>query len=333
MLQQNDLDTKQLITDLTNLLTRGVDRIVGNNIKKREMLERKQQYVTETLTQLLLKLEEEESGFDDISAITSKTLENDNIEYNSNSNSSFNEVFLNNNDEAREQYLSNYVTYKELEESLLKDDTYAYSGKYLSVHGPNTRYLHETHESAWNDENRHVATFTGIIGNDNHETRYGKELLEKQIQSLVKDGSKDGLKNELKDELKDEQEVVKDGLKHEQEVVKEVSKDGLKDEQEVVKDVLQIQTDLNDVFEEEVDDGEEEEEVPIEEEEMIIEKVILNEEEKIVEEEEEELFEIQIGVTTYATDNEINGTIYALVDDGDVGDKVGYFKDGKAFFQ
>lgn len=294
MLQQNDLDTKQLITDLTNLLTRGVDRIVGNNIKKRETLERKQQYVTETLTQLLLKLGEEEdngSGLDDISAITSKTLENDNIEYNSNSNSSFNEVFLNNNDEAREQYLSNYVTYKEVEESLLKDDTYAYSGKYLAVHGPNTRYLHETHESAWNDENRHVTTFTGIIGNDNHETRYGKELLEKQIQSLVKDCS----------------------------------------EQEVVKDVLQIQTNLNDVFEEE----EEEEETLKEEEE-----VILKEDEKIVDEkeevdngEEEELFEIQIDGKTYATDNERNGAIYALVEDGDVGDKVGYFKDGMAFFQ
>ena len=312
MLQQNDLDTKQLITDLTNLLTRGVDRIVGNNIKKRETLERKQQYVTETLTQLLLKLGEEEdngSGLDDISAITSKTLENDNIEYNSNSNSSFNEVFLNNNDEVREQYLSNYVTYKEVEESLLNDDTYAYSGKYLAVHGPNTRYLHETHESAWNDENRHVATFTGIIGNDNHETRYGKELLENQIQSLV---------NCLKEDAV-EQDDVNDS-----------------------KDVLQNQTNLNDDFEEEEEEKKEEKEkIIIEEEE---EKITIEEEEEkevllndVKEEElndgEEELFEIQIDGKTYATDNEMNGVIYALIEDGDVGDKVGYFKDGKAFFQ
>jgi hypothetical protein len=308
MLQQNDLDTKQLITDLTNLLTRGVDRIVGNNIKKREMLERKQQYVTETLTQLLLKLGEEESGFDDISAITSKTLENDNIEeYNSNSNSSFNEDFFNNNDEAREQYLSNYVTYKEVEESLLKDDTYVYSGKYLAVHGPNTRYLHETHESAWNDENRHDATFTGIIGNDNHEMRYGKELFEKQIQSLVKDCFKEDNVNDLKYDVNN-------------------VNDDANDEKEVVKDVLQIQTVLNDVFEEE------EEEMIIEEEEP--KEVLLNDvKEEELNDGEEELFEIQIDGKTYATDNEINGVIYALVDDGDVGDKVGYFKDGKAFFQ
>jgi len=314
MLQQNDLDTKQLITDLTNLLTRGVDRIVGNNIKKREMLERKQQYVTETLTQLLLKLGEEEdngTGLDEISAITNKTLENDNIEeYHSNSVSSFNELLLYNN-EVREQYLSNYVTYKELEASLLKDDTYAYSGKYLAVHGPNTRYLHETHESAWNDENRHVATFTGIIGNDNRETMYGKELLEKQNQSLVKDCLKDV--NDVKD----------------------------------VKDVLQIQTDLDDVFEEEeqIEDEliEEEplkeeliEEEPIDEKDLK-EEVNDGEEEEPKEQEvndgEEELFEIQIDGKTYATDNERNGVIYALIEDGDVGDKVGYFKDGKAFFQ
>jgi len=314
MLQQNDLDTKQLITDLTNLLTRGVDRIVGNNIKKREMLERKQQYVTETLTQLLLKLGEEEdngTGLDEISAITNKTLENDNIEeYHSNSVSSFNELLLYNN-EVREQYLSNYVTYKELEASLLKDDTYAYSGKYLAVHGPNTRYLHETYESAWNDENRHVATFTGIIGNDNRETMYGKELLEKQNQSLVKDCLKDV--NDVKD----------------------------------VKDVLQIQTDLDDVFEEEeqIEDEliEEEplkekliEEEPIDEKDLK-EEVNDGEEEEPKEQEvndgEEELFEIQIDGKTYATDNERNGVIYALVEDGDVGDKVGYFKDGKAFFQ
>jgi hypothetical protein len=321
MLQQNDLDTKQLITDLTNLLTRGVDRIVGNNIKKREMLERKQQYVTETLTQLLLKLEEDEDngfGFDDISAITSKTLKNDNIEeYHSNSaSSSFNDLILNSN-EVREQYLSNYVIYKELEASLLKDDTYAYSGKYLSVHGPNSRYLHETYESAWNHENRHIATFIGMIGNETRETAYGKELLEKQNQSLVNDCFKEDIVSDVK-VVNNEQEVVN----NEQEVVKVVN-----NEEEVVKDVLQIQTDLNDVFEEE------EKQEPIEQEEMIMEEEEKDlKEDEVKDGEEEELFEIQIGVTTYATDNEINGTIYALVDDGDVGDKVGYFKDGKAFF-
>jgi len=49
------------------------------------------------------------------------------------------------------------------------------------------------------------------------------------------------------------------------------------------------------------------------------------------EEEEEELFEIDIDDITYCTNDENNGSIYELKD-GDVGDKVGYFKEGEPFF-
>ena len=48
-------------------------------------------------------------------------------------------------------------------------------------------------------------------------------------------------------------------------------------------------------------------------------------------EEEEELFEIDIDDITYCTNDEENGSIYELKD-GDVGDKVGYFKEGEPFF-
>ncbi len=50
------------------------------------------------------------------------------------------------------------------------------------------------------------------------------------------------------------------------------------------------------------------------------------------EEEEEELFEIEIDDTTYCTNNEDNGFIYELTSDGDVGEKVGYLKEGEPFF-
>jgi hypothetical protein len=50
------------------------------------------------------------------------------------------------------------------------------------------------------------------------------------------------------------------------------------------------------------------------------------------EEEEEELIEIDIDDVTYCTNNEENGFIYELTEDGDVGDKVGYLKDGEPFF-
>jgi hypothetical protein len=34
----------------------------------------------------------------------------------------------------------------------------------------------------------------------------------------------------------------------------------------------------------------------------------------------------------YCTNNEDNGFIYQLTEDGNVGEKVGYFKDGEPFF-
>ena len=48
--------------------------------------------------------------------------------------------------------------------------------------------------------------------------------------------------------------------------------------------------------------------------------------------EEEEFIEIDIDDVTYCTNNEENGFIYELTEDGDVGDKVGYLKDGEPFF-
>jgi hypothetical protein len=56
------------------------------------------------------------------------------------------------------------------------------------------------------------------------------------------------------------------------------------------------------------------------------------EEEAAVEEVEEEFIEIDIDDVTYCTNNEENGFIYELTEDGDVGDKVGYLKDGEPFF-
>jgi hypothetical protein len=50
------------------------------------------------------------------------------------------------------------------------------------------------------------------------------------------------------------------------------------------------------------------------------------------EEAEEEYIEIDIDDVTYCTNNEETGFIYELTEDGEVGDKVGYLKDGEPFF-
>jgi hypothetical protein len=51
-----------------------------------------------------------------------------------------------------------------------------------------------------------------------------------------------------------------------------------------------------------------------------------------VADEEEEYIEIDIDDITYCTNNEENGFIYELTEDGDVGNKIGYLKDGEPFF-
>ena len=48
--------------------------------------------------------------------------------------------------------------------------------------------------------------------------------------------------------------------------------------------------------------------------------------------EEEELFEIEIDDKTYCTNNEESGFIYELDSDGNVGDKIGYFKESEPIF-
>jgi hypothetical protein len=80
----------------------------------------------------------------------------------------------------------------------------------------------------------------------------------------------------------------------------------------------------NELEEEEVD-ASEEEEVEVDDDDVETEK---SEEE----EEEEEYIEIDIDDVTYCTNNEENGFIYEVTEDGDLGDKVGYLKDGEPFF-
>ena len=42
--------------------------------------------------------------------------------------------------------------------------------------------------------------------------------------------------------------------------------------------------------------------------------------------------EVSLMGTDYYTSDTKNGNIYSILDDGDVGDKVGFFKEGIAFF-
>jgi len=79
--------------------------------------------------------------------------------------------------------------------------------------------------------------------------------------------------------------------------------------------------------EEEADDETESKEEEVDEEESV--ETETKEEED--DEEEEELFEIEIDDITYCTNDENNGYIYEYKNE-EVGDKIGYFKEGEPFF-
>jgi len=84
--------------------------------------------------------------------------------------------------------------------------------------------------------------------------------------------------------------------------------------------------------EEEEEEAEEEEEEAEEEEEEVEEEEEDDVETENEEEEEEDVFEIEIDDVTYFTNNEENGSIYMVDQNGDPGKKIGHLKEGEPFF-
>ena len=113
-------------------------------------------------------------------------------------------------------------------------------------------------------------------------------------------------------EVEEEDENVEDTESVEEEVLKDPVAENV-EEEEVLKDVV-----AESVEEEENDDS----------------KSVETEtkSEKSEEEEEEDLEVITIDDVDYCTNNEENGFIWELTEDGEQGAKVGYLKDGEPFF-
>ena len=141
----------------------------------------------------------------------------------------------------------------------------------------------------------------------------------------------------------DEEESVASLEEEEEEEEVEESVAGSEEEESVAGSVAGLEEEEEEV--EESDAGLEEDDVDTEasDDESVDETSndLANKEEVVVEplasveasvEEDEELFEIEIDDETYCTNNEVNGFIYILDKDGDVGEKIGYFKDSEPIF-
>jgi hypothetical protein len=134
---------------------------------------------------------------------------------------------------------------------------------------------------------------------------------------------------ELEEELEEEEESVEEESVEEESVEEELVEEELVEEElveeELVEEELVEELEEESVVEEQVVVDEIETEASDEEEEE-------KDEEKEEEDEEDELIVITIDDIDYCTNNEENGFIYELNDEGEQGDKIGYLKEGEPFF-
>ena len=136
-------------------------------------------------------------------------------------------------------------------------------------------------------------------------TSYTEPIILSDNEEDTSDDEEDTSDDEDEEEDEDEEDEEEDNNEDNKEEEEEDEEDELEDE---------VETEA----EEESDD----------EEETLVQPPLL----KVEVEEEEELFEIEIDDVTYCTNNDETGFIYELSEDGDVGEKVGYFKDSEPFF-
>jgi hypothetical protein len=129
------------------------------------------------------------------------------------------------------------------------------------------------------------------------------EETEEEVEVEVEEETEEEVEVEVEEETEEEVEVEE--TEEEEEVEVEV-------EEETEEEEVEVEVD------------EEEEEVDEEEEEV--------EETEEEEEEEEEVFMVTIKGKQYFTNDETNGTIYSVVDEDDIGDEVGHYKNGVPVF-
>ena len=118
------------------------------------------------------------------------------------------------------------------------------------------------------------------------------------------------------------------------EIDKSVDQTGDDVEQQVVDDEEQQDVEEQQVVEQVADDVEQQVADDVEQqvvdEQQVVEQVVDDEEQQVVD--DEEYTEIEIDGISYCTNDETNGIIYEVDDDGGVGKKVGYIKNEEPFF-
>ena len=178
---------------------------------------------------------------------------------------------------------------------------------------------------------------------DNESVVFIENVKENIVYDLEEDTDNDDLNNGFDDSNEQAQNIIKD-LKNDLKQTENVREEEVEEEEVEEEEVEEEEVEEEEVEEEEVEEEEvEEEEVEeeeVEEEEVEEEEVEENEDEEregasgetVGSLEEEEVEEISIKGKSYYTSNKINGAIYEITKEEEVGDEVGVFKEGKPVF-
>jgi hypothetical protein len=148
------------------------------------------------------------------------------------------------------------------------------------------------------------------------------------------DEEEDAVETEDQDAVETEAEEDQDAVETEDQDAEEDAED--QDEEEDEDQEEEDEEEADDQEEEEADEEQDAVETDDQEEEEADEEqdaVETEAEDDQAEAEEEEVYEVKIKNKTYYTTNEKNGTIYSVDKDGDIGDEVGQYVDGKPVFK
>ena len=310
--KSNNFNTEPLLKEIENVINNGLHKILNEYVDKYNLMEKTHKQILQLAT-----------------GVSVETPNNFNIV-----NTSLKNTEINNTSQVQSN--------DELDKLQVKFD------KLEKVIFPHLDYILRTLRTLTSEINS-IKSLSNLnpneITNENKQTLKNASVLtseKENIQLEIIEESEENESEELESEEEEVEEVKEEMVKKEVIVIEDDDNADDSDEEEEVEEVKKVVVIKEEkvtekvaekvvvikkeTYVKEIDDDvdtEEEEEVEEEEEEQ---------EEVEVEEEEEEFLEIDIDDITYCTNNEENGFIYELKEDGDVGNKVGYLKEGEPFF-
>ena len=189
-------------------------------------------------------------------------------------------------------------------------------------------------------ENKNITELTHLINKSyENDVAYGanENKCDENIKLIIAEEEPVVNEEVIEEDVVEEEEQEEEKQEEEDQVEEEEEEDQVEADEEDQEEVVeedQVEADEEDQVEEEQEETEiddnVEEEVDETDDESI--ETTQNNYTKEEEDEDDDVFEIDIDDTTYCTNNEISGFIWELTEDGEQGNKVGYFKESDPIF-